>query len=105
MEIKIFDTSLEKFICSLEKQTIAKVLRSIDLLEEFGPVLGMPHTKKISPRLFELRIRGVQEIRIFYTFYKSQIWLLHGFIKKSEKTPKKEIRTALQKLKKLIKQD
>ena len=101
MEIKILDSSLEEFIESLQKPTIAKVLRTIDLLEEFGSKLGMPHTKKISARLFELRIRGAQEIRIFYTFHKSQIYLLHGFIKKSERTPQKEIRTALQKLKNL----
>ena len=101
MEIKILDSSLEEFIESLQKPTIAKVLRTIDLLEEFGSKLGMPHTKKISARLFELRIRGAQEIRIFYTFHKSQIYLLHGFIKKSDRIPKKEIRTALQKLKNL----
>jgi len=101
MEIKILDGSLEEFIESLQKSTIAKVLRTIDLLEEFGPKLGMPHSKKISVYLFELRIRGAQEIRIFYTFHKSQIYLLHGFIKKLERTPKKEICVALQKLKKL----
>lgn len=32
MEIRIFDNQLEKFIQSLEKSTIAKVLRTIDLL-------------------------------------------------------------------------
>jgi len=101
MEIKILDSALEKFIESLPKPTIAKVLRTIDLLEELGPNLGMPHTKKILPRLFELRIRGIQEIRIFYTFHKAKIYLLHGFIKKSKKIPKKEIDTALEKLKKL----
>ncbi|MCD6232963.1 type II toxin-antitoxin system RelE/ParE family toxin [bacterium] len=101
MEIKILDSSLERFIESLQKITIAKVLRTIDLLEEFGSNLGMPHTKKITARLFELRIQGAQEIRIFYTFHKSEVYLLHGFIKKSKRTPKREIRTALQKLKRL----
>ena len=43
MEIRIFDISLEKFIRSLQKPTIAKVLRTIDLLEEFGQKLGPPH--------------------------------------------------------------
>jgi len=99
MEIRIFDASLEKFIKSLQKPTIAKVLRTIDLLEKFGQKLGPPHTKKISTRLFELRISGKQEVRIFYTFYKSQIFLLHGFVKKSQKIPQKEINFSLQKLK------
>ncbi len=98
MEIKIFDKSLEKFIRSLEKQTIAKVLRTTDLLEEFGYKLGSPHIKKISDNLFELRVQGKQEIRIFYIFSKNQIILLHGFVKKSQKTPKREIEIAQRKL-------
>lgn len=99
MEIRIFDSDLEKFIHSLEKPTIAKVLRVIDLLEMFGPHLGMPHAKKVANRLFELRIRGRQEVRIFYTFNKKFIILLRGFLKKSEKTPQKEISEALRNLK------
>jgi len=99
MEIRIFDVSLENFIKSLQKPTIAKVLRTIDLLEKFGQKLGPPHTKKISARLFELRVSGKQEVRIFYSFYKSQIFLLHGFVKKSQKIPQKEIKAAFQKLK------
>jgi len=99
MEIRIFDVSLEKFIKSLQKPTIAKVLRTIDLLEQFGEKLGPPHTKKIATHLFELRIPGRQEVRIFYSFHKSQIFLLQGFVKKSQKTPRKEIRIALQRLK------
>ena len=101
MEIEIFDTSLEQFIESLEKPTIAKVLRTIDLLELFDSQLGMPHTKKISNELFELRIGGKQKVRIFYAFHKNNIILLHGFVKKSTKIPKKEVNNALAKLKRL----
>jgi len=98
MEICIFDNSFERFIKSLQKPTTAKVLRTIDLLEKFGEKLSSPHTKKISARLFELRIPGKQEVRIFYTFHKSKIFLLHSFVKKSQKIPKKEIKFAQQKL-------
>jgi len=98
MQIKTFDNSLGEFIGSLEKSTIAKVLRVIDLLEQFGRDLQMPHSKRIKKNFFELRIRGQQEIRIFYTFHQSQVVLLHGFIKKSQKTPRKEIELALQKM-------
>lgn len=98
MQIKIFDNSLEKFIETKEKPTIAKILRAIDLLEQFGRNLQMPHSKKIKKNLFELRIHGQQEIRIFYTFHRQQIILLHGFVKKSQKAPQKEIKIALQKM-------
>jgi len=99
MKIRIFDVSLEKFIKGLQKPAIAKVLRTIDLLEKFGQKLGPPHTKKISANIFELRVPGKQEVRVFYSFHKSQIFLLHGFIKKSQKIPPREIKIAFQKLK------
>ncbi len=101
MEIYIIDKSLRKFIKSLEKSTIAKTLRTIDLLEKFRNKLELPHSKKIKGNFYELRIRGIQEVRIFYTFHKSKIFLLHGFIKKSTKTPLKEIHKAVKKLKKI----
>lgn len=68
MEIQIFGSALEKFIQSLEKLTVAKILRTIDLLERFGLHLGMPHAKKAKDHLLELRIRGHQEVRIFLHF-------------------------------------
>jgi len=98
MEIKFFDGALEKFISGLEKPIIAKVLRTIDLLESFGQQLGMPHSKKVDKGLFELRVRGKQEVRVFYAFHDNQAILLHGFVKKSQKITKKELNTANQKL-------
>ncbi|MDA2922549.1 type II toxin-antitoxin system RelE/ParE family toxin [Patescibacteria group bacterium AH-259-L07] len=92
------DKDVEKFITSLGKSTIAKVLRTIDLLELFGRQLGLPHSKKVRSDLFELRIRGQQEVRIFYAFQKGEIILLRGFIKKTQKTPQRELNTVIKKL-------
>lgn len=97
MDIRI-DEGVEKFISSLEEQTIAKVLRTIDLLERFGYQLRLPHSEKVAKDLFELRVRGQQEMRIFYTLRANTAILLHGFVKKSQKIPVKELRHALQKL-------
>jgi len=101
MHIHFLDSELEGFIRSLEKPVIAKVLRAIDLLEMFGHQISPPHSKKVEIRLFELRIRGRQEVRIFYTFHKNEAVLLYGFVKKSKRIPKREIQTAVQKLKAL----
>ena len=101
MEVRFCDDALPEFIDGLEVSTVAKVLRTIDLLEEFGHRLGMPHSKKVAGRLFELRVRGRQEVRIFYTFYQETAVLLHGFVKKSQKIPRGEINLAQQKLSKL----
>ena len=63
MNIQFYDKEVECFIRSLQKPTIAKALRMLDLLERFGYKLGMPHSKQITAGLFELRVRGMQEVR------------------------------------------
>ena len=98
MEVTFFDESIEIFLTRLEKPTIAKILRTVDLLERFGNQLGMPHSKNIGHKLFELRIRGQQEIRLIYTFSGNKVVILHGFVKKSQKISQKEIVVAQQKL-------
>jgi len=92
---------VQDFILSLDKATLAKTLRIIDLLEKFGYALGMPHSKKILPKLFELRITGDKEIRIFYTLKSGNACLLHGFVKKTQKIPSNEIQKALNQMEKL----
>jgi len=96
MRVRVCNDSVERFIQSFDDITGPKVVRAIELLGEFGPRLGMPHSKKIEDHIFELRVRGIQEVRIFYTFHEHSIVLLHGFIKKSQKIPKKEIEIAVE---------
>jgi phage-related protein len=98
-ETKRGEKIVKKFIKSQSEPTIAKILHKIDLLQNYGPNLGMPHTKKITDRLYELRIRGTDEIRIFYTFLNNKIFLLHGFKKKTQEIPAKEIAIAESRLK------
>jgi phage-related protein len=63
---------------------------------EFGSILGMPHTRPMSDGLFELRVKGKEGIaRVFYcTLIGQRIVMLHGFVKKTQKTPTKELRIA-----------
>lgn len=97
----VYNKSLKKFIKSLEKRTISKTLRMIDLLDHYESNLRMPYSKKVKDNIFELRINSKQEVRIFYTFYKNKIFLLNGFIKESNKTPKKEIKKAMRRFNRL----
>ncbi len=83
----IIKEGVEEFISSLEKSTLMKVVRTIELLERFEYRLGMPHSKKIDKNLFELRIQGKQKVRIFYGFVDGKIILHLGYIKKSNKIP------------------
>ncbi len=103
-EIKLFESVrgekiVESFTSSLENQTRSKLARLMDLLQKYGPSLGTPHSKRISSGLYELRVRGKSEIRIFYTFKGKYVYFLHAFKKQSQKIPDKEIETASQRLK------
>ena len=92
---------VQDFIDSLDENAKAKIINSIDLLEEFGIKLTSVHTKKLAGTpLWELRVLGRDNIRIFYiAVVNKSFLLLHGFLKKKQKTDKKEINTALIRLK------
>lgn len=97
------DEVVREFVENLPPMTKSKVIDTIDLLEQFGIQIGPPHSKKIiGTALWELRILGESSVRIFYVAkINKTFWLLHGFIKKSQKTPENEIKTALKRLKEL----
>ena len=74
---------------------------------EFGPNLGMPHTRAMGEGLFELRVRGQEGIaRVFYcTMVQRRIVMLHAFIKKSQKTPKRELNIATRRQREVLRDD
>ena len=62
----------------------------------------MPLVRKISPDLWEVRINLSNKIaRVLFTIKNQKMILLHGFIKKSQKTPNKELEIAEIRLKNL----
>ncbi len=62
---------------------------------QFGWPLGMPLVRKIDANLWEVRSRLPDGIaRIFFTSGDGRMVLLHGFIKKSQKTPKDDLALA-----------
>ena len=91
---------VETFVLALPAGLLARYLRLTDMMLEFGPNLGMPHTRAMGEGLFELRVKGKEGIaRVFFCAVVGQrVVMLHGFIKKSEKTPPKELRLARRRL-------
>jgi len=91
---------LEEFFDSLDKKARVKIAHAFELLETFGLAGGYPHVKKlIGTNLWEYRILGSDSIRIFYVSRTNKTFLiLHGFKKKKQKTPTKEIKVAQERL-------
>ena len=91
-----------EFIQTLPEKHQAKAIWEIDLLEKFGINLTEPYVKPIEgdkyKGLWELRIQQGNNIsRIFYFLsIENTFVLLHGFLKKSQKTSKRELNLALE---------
>ncbi|MDP1722306.1 MAG: type II toxin-antitoxin system RelE/ParE family toxin [Candidatus Gottesmanbacteria bacterium] len=96
------DYPVKKFIEEQDMPTIAKITHSIELLESYGPYLKPPYIKKLEDKLYELRISGKIAVRIFYTMSHNAYYLLHAFKKKTNKTPRRDLRTALDRTRELI---
>lgn len=84
------------FLNSLDIKMRAKMYREIDLLVMNGPNLREPHSKHIDDGIFELRAKQSNDIsRVLYFFFTGKKAVLtNGFVKKTLKTPKREIELA-----------
>ncbi|MCJ8270302.1 MAG: type II toxin-antitoxin system RelE/ParE family toxin [Psychrosphaera sp.] len=102
--IEYYSQKLENEILGLPDGLLARYLHLTDLMIEFGSNLGMPHIKAIDSGLFELRVKGKEGIgRVFYcTKVGKRIVMLHAFVKKTQKTPKKELKLAIQRMKEVL---
>jgi len=69
-------------------------------IEKYGLISVLPHIKKLKNLpLWEIKIIGKESTRILYFSEKqNSILLLNAFIKKTQKTPQKEINIALKRL-------
>jgi phage-related protein len=81
-----------------------KTFRILSNIKEYGLISAVPHLKKlIGTPLWEIRILGKDSARILYFIQsKDTIVLLHGFIKKTQKTPPQEITIALKRYQDLL---
>ena len=91
---------VKQFINSLDTKVRAKILKIFYYIECSGIESVLPYVKKLKgTTLWEIRVLGKTNVRIFYILVENNIVLiLHGFIKKTQKTPRKEISTALNRL-------
>ena len=97
--VKFARNDVYDFLMSFEDKTVARITGSLELLDKIGSFLRPPKSKMISKNLYELRILGKPSLRIFYTFYKESIFVLHAYVKKTQKISQKELNKALSILK------
>ncbi len=88
-----------RFIDEMDTKLKARVYWVIGLLNEMGPFISEPYSKKITNHkgLYELRIQsGKLGCRLFYFHSGQKVYVVtSGFMKKQQKTPPKEIERAV----------
>jgi phage-related protein len=94
-----YSAAFQRELLQLPAGFVARFLRYAERMELYGPDLGMPHTHAMSGGLFRLKAaEGIA--RVFYcALIGRRIVMLHQFIKKSEKTPRREIEIARKRMK------
>ena len=100
-----FSQEVQEDIMNLPITLQARYIGLTDRMIEYGSNLGLPHTDAFGGGLFELRLKGAEGIaRVFFcTMIEQKIVMLHSFIKKTQKTPEKELKLAKQRMKELKK--
>lgn len=83
----------EEFILAQDKKMQAKLFLALEFLEEKGPALREPYSKALGDGIFEVRAKqGTDISRVLYFFVVGRkIILTNGFVKKTQKTPPREI--------------
>jgi phage-related protein len=99
--IQYYSESVEDDILKLPDTLAARYIVLTRRMIAIGPNLGEPHTKAFGTGLFELRLKGAEGIaRVFFcTLVGRRIVMLHSFVKKSAKTPMREVEVAEARLK------
>lgn len=105
-KIEYYETSSGRsppfeFVEKLPLEVQGRIRNTFRLLEEFGPRIGLPHLKSVKnyKPLYEIRILGEVSVRLICSLQKRTFFILHGFCKKSQLIPKRELKTALKRLK------
>lgn len=83
-----------------ERLTLGTDIKTV----EFGWPVGLPVCKSLGDGLWEVRSKLNNRIaRIIFYISDNSMWLLHGFIKKQQKTPKTDFDIARKRKKEIQK--
>lgn len=99
--IEFFNESVQEEIMAWPVGIRASFTRIAERMTEHGPNLGMPYTRAMGDGLFEIRAKGREGIgrALFCAVIGRRVVILHGFIKKTEQTPVRELDTARRRMK------
>lgn len=92
----------EAELLALPEDIQARFMRIADMLEDLGPQrIGMPHVRPVEGKLWEIRMTGRDGIAraIYVALAAQRLTVLHVFVKKTQKTPRRAIEIAYARMK------
>ena len=101
--IEYYSEEVQKDILALPDTLAARYIVLTRRMVAVGANLGPPHTDAFGDGLFELRLKGAEGIaRVFYcTPVGRRVVVLHSFVKKSQKTPVRDLELARNRMKEI----
>ncbi|WP_299489891.1 type II toxin-antitoxin system RelE/ParE family toxin [uncultured Shewanella sp.] len=100
-----FYDGVEDSILAMPPKIQARIIRLLELIESHGAYLGSPHTQPMGDGLFEIRAKAQEGIGrgLFCYLDGRHVHILHAFVKKSQKTPKRELDLAIRRMREVKK--
>lgn len=94
---------VREWILSLSEEDRKRIGFDIQKVE-FGWPLGMPYCRSLGSGLWETRtdLADGRTARVLFCIAGARMVLLHAFVKKTQRTPEKELRTAMSRMKEVI---
>ncbi len=104
-KVTFYNEKVEEETLAFPPGILANFLRIVEMIEDAGSSLGKPYTASMGNGLFEIRSKGKEGIgRSLYCMVEGrEIVILHSFVKKSQKTPGKELDIAKKRMKEIKK--
>ena len=104
-KVTFYSEKIEVQTLNFPKGILANFLHIVEMIEEFGPNLGKPYVGSLSSGLYEIRSKGKEGIgrSIYFVVKGREVIILHSFIKKTQKTPKKDLDLAKKRMKEVLK--
>jgi phage-related protein len=102
--VETLDEKVDEELDDLPADMQARFVHIARLIEEFGPAqVREPHVKHLRGPLYEMRMRGKAGISraLYVTAKPERVVVVRAFIKKTQKTPEREIRLALNRAKEI----
>ena len=105
--VTFYNEKVENQTLALPAGILANLLHIIELVQEFGPLIGRPHTAPLGKGSFEIRAKGPEGISrsLFCTIKGQELVILHTFVKKTQKIPKRHMDLARKRMREVINND